>query len=246
MFLVDSLKANQKNELHIKFETDSSARIIIPAEEAEQAVQLKLKSVASYCHRIGSSDWTPNPELGQTGLIRDDRWELTITPKQIVVWSPLTTGMFGGIKEKQGKATGGVVPFDYIDQIDRIDRETSAILTFRIAKGDILTDGMAIELEFQDKNSASEFCTVLSEAIPAYWTEEVKTAEMMLGLGLYGSDAPEELYRKMGEYFTRIATADIDAIRSEVEKLRDINWSDSQTEFSISLVQAGAPITLTA
>jgi len=65
----------------------------------------------------------PDPWIGGDGRSVDNRWEVTILADKIMVWSPLSTGVFSSkVQEKPGRATGGFLYFDQIDQIHRDGR----------------------------------------------------------------------------------------------------------------------------
>ena len=236
---VSSLKADQESKDSRKLNTDSSARLIIPAKEIDDAVRLRAAAVGSYFRIHNKPDWTPDPEVGTDGRVVDPRWEVTVTTERVVIWSPLSSAMFGGMKERPGKATGGFMGFDYIDQIDR---DGQFGLTFRVDKGEVFTDSMALGLEFPDAQTAKQFSEALATRIPDYWAKEAETAKKMLDTGMFGPDSPNKIYRMLGPDYARQSATDIPRIEAEIAKLHDLDWTDSTAPLSISLARAGAPV----
>jgi len=235
---VSALRASQTVDSTFKYETDSVARIVIPSDEGATATKVRLTSISSYYRMIRKKEWTPDAEVGANGCITDGRSEAIVTPKRVVIWSPLSTGMFGGPKEKPGRATGGVMPLNMIDQIERDGRLG---LMFRVDAGDVLTDGMALSLEFADATGARQFSSALASVVPAFWAGEAKSAKSMLALGLYGPDSSNKLYRMMGESFTKKAAVDVAKVEAEMAKLGDLDWADAKAPLSISLARVGVP-----
>lgn len=237
--LVSALKANHKAEGAIGFETDAAARIVIPPEEAAVTSTVRLASVGSYFRRAGSRSWTPDVEVGTDGRVADDRWLLVVAPERLVVWLPLASGLFGGMKQMPGKATGGVLP---LEAIDRIERWGPLGLIFYVNQGDILTEAMSLGLEFPDARTAAWFGQTLAARLPTRWAEAAESARDMLKLGLYEPDSPTPLFRFVGDSLRREAAVDPGRISAEVAPLRDLNWNDPAAPLAISLARAGAPV----
>ncbi|MCL2756944.1 MAG: hypothetical protein FWD43_02550, partial [Coriobacteriia bacterium] len=208
-------------------------------EEATNATKAPLSAVAAFNRRVGNPQWIPHPELGVDGMLEDSQWELFITSERIVLWSRLSTDMFGKPKEKSGRATGGAIDYDDIDQISRNGERG---LIFVTEKGGAFIDMMALELQFPNLQAAAWFSSNLAKRIPAFWASEVEEAKMLLDLDYFDSHSTDNFHQMMYKIIREKAAIDVSRIEAEINKLRDFNWANPYATLSISLSKAGARV----
>jgi hypothetical protein len=160
---IERLKANQEPWSNFPIATDANARVILQPNEKILSETIRVNSVGSSHHFIykGDSEWRPSDAtLGKYGLVSDSRWELTVTDKRIIFWLPTVSNIFGKMKEKPGRATGGCLLFK---EHYEIDRDGELWLAFRLDIDSVVTDSVGLEIEFRSEKDARQFSSLFAE-----------------------------------------------------------------------------------
>ena len=112
---IQDLKANDtgKNQRYPDglYATDSNARLVLVNGEK---VQNMLKYPSGIRGILVPNDRQPMVYPNPTDMMQ---WEITFTDKRILYWSPMSSGLFSGLKMKPGRSTGGFIEYNDIQYI---------------------------------------------------------------------------------------------------------------------------------
>jgi hypothetical protein len=172
--LVDKLKASAEASYDgLMPATDGDARPVIKPDEVGNCASFALAWVNA---AVQPSDepaecWVGNfDEHPSDANKRDAKWELTLTPRRLLLWSPLTANFFNKMKAKAGTASGGQIRYEWLDDIERT---SSLELTFLF---DAQEGGIAarriVKLEFASPQDAATISAALADRTAAYWREQ--------------------------------------------------------------------------
>jgi hypothetical protein len=172
--LVDKLKTSTGESYDgLSPATDGTARPIMAPEESADCVTFKLAWVNA-AYQPGDKPagfWVGNfAENPSATLIHDAQWEMTLTPKRFLLWSPLTANLFNKMKAKPGSASGGQILYKWIDEIER----TSSLgLSFLFdAKDKSVAARRIVSLEFASPQDATTILASLADRLIAFWLSE--------------------------------------------------------------------------
>jgi len=245
--------------------TDASARFIVSPEESAEALRLRARAVGCYGRERLKFEWNKNPWI--EGRSVDDRWEVTVLSDRILVWFPMSAGVFSGLKEKPGRATGGAVRFNDIDEIHRdgnydlrapdtvvADTAVGLILQTHIdqipssgpyiltlwSSNKYSSSGYCLELDFPDVETSKAFCATLARGLVATWMHEAEVGAQ--SLAKYEHDQNTWEWHDHHEAWAQAAALDVNKVEAEVAKLTSIDWTDPNGTLSVSMMAAGCPV----
>jgi hypothetical protein len=180
--LIEKVKAGSGGN-GIEPDIDSNARIVYQQDELAAAKTFRVNWVQSAY--IAKKD-----KVGWIGTFREDTtvsqdealgWELVLTASRMTLWSPLSVGITGKMKEKAGAATGGQIYYKWIDEIGR---DGSLRLEFLFDSNEHSSTQMrTVIVEFRNPAEAWQVCNEIANNIEAYWraqgvSEPALTAEL--------------------------------------------------------------------
>jgi len=258
-----TIKANQA--MGRNAHTDSTAREVLTPEQAAAAIRAQVTAVGCYHRSRNKLEWRPDLFLS-VGRLVDPRWEVTLLTDHIMIWSPLTEGLFGGPKVKPGQATHVYFPLEDVNVIRRDGEYMIPAMTTTDGSGNVVrvnvdvsidevpssgpfvltlwtdvafdSDASCLELDFADAASAGQFCTALATRVTAYWAGKAEVSRVAVANGL--GSRPGDALLHADEI--REGTANVAAIEAELSKLISVDWADPHGRLSISVAAAGWPM----
>ena len=167
--LFDVLKASTQGGGLVP-STDSQARITLETDEAP-LYEFRVRDAQAFYRSPDTGQW--NAIIGDQ---QDAGWVITLTQKRLLVWSPLSPGLMGmgQMKLKSGKATGGHVRYNWVDEIMRDGALNLCFMVDR--KPEERIKSMMLSLDFADTAQAHNFCVSLADLLVGF--QEPRSADL--------------------------------------------------------------------